>query len=85
MINTEIEKKGGIESTIDTMKQEEEKTLIIPLIVTKKIETGTIQRMKGRNTIERENAIQMTGVTVCLHPMKMKMTKGSLYQEKLTR
>ena len=85
MINTEIEKKGGIESTIDTMKQEEEKTLIIPLIVTKKTETGTIQRMKGMNTIERENAIQMTGVTVFQHPMKMKMTKDSLYQEKLTR
>ena len=85
MINTEIEKKGGIESTIDTMKQEEEKTLIIPLIVTKKIETGTIQRMKGMNTIERENAIQMTEVTVFQHLMKMKMTKDSLYQEKLTR
>ena len=85
MKNTEIEKKGGKETTSDTMKQEEEKTSIIPLIVIKKIETGTIQGMKEMNTNERENASLMIEVTVCLDPKKMIMIKDLHFQEKLTR
>ena len=82
MINTEIEKKGGRESTKDTMKQEEEKILTIPLIEIKKIGIGTIQRTKEMNTKERENTSQMIEVIVSLHPKKMITIKDMHQQER---
>jgi hypothetical protein len=81
MINTEIEKKEGKGTTIDTMKQEEERTSTIPLIVIKKIGIGTILGTKEMIINVRENTFQMTEVTVCQHPKKTTMIKGLHFQE----
>lgn len=81
MIIIETEKKRGIESTKDTMKQKEEIKYIIPLIVIKKIGIGTIQRMKEMNIKEKKSDFLMKEVIVFLHLNKMIMTKDLHFPE----